>query len=192
MTVLSFAHLREQNLTRCRRWQPEGARTWTFDDWLLALGGEVGEALNIVKKLNRDQDGHAGNTRSRYELIVDLGGELADVAIYLDICIGWDQPELLLANSYTGLIKGEQGGNFDRFRKSRKEPATDTPSRLGNRLLAATGDQLYGPAGIAWANDVLRCTDRLAEHFGIDLGAVVVTKFNATSERFGFPERLAA
>lgn len=187
MSTLTFAHLREQNLPRCRRWHPEGAPPWTFDDWLLALGGEVGEALNVVKKLNRDRDGLAGNTRTRTELIVDLAGELADVVIYLDICLGWDLPDTLL-----GSLHKQGPVSFAQFRKQRRTDSLDTPSRLGNRLLAAAGEQLYGPGGVGWARDVLGCADRLAEYFDIDLGAAVVAKFNATSECFGFPERLAA
>ena len=31
---LTFAHLREQNLPRCRRWHPAGAPPWQFEDWL--------------------------------------------------------------------------------------------------------------------------------------------------------------
>jgi NTP pyrophosphatase (non-canonical NTP hydrolase) len=190
MSTLTFAHLREQNLPRCRRWHPEGTPPWSHDDWLLALGGEVGEALNVVKKLNRDRDGLAGNTRSRPELIADLGSELADVIIYLDITLGWDEPDQLLGGRVGG---GFVLDDFTRFRE-RVQPhrRSDTPSRLGNRLFTCAGDQLYGIGGRRWANDVLGCADHLAEHFGIDLGAAVVTKFNATSERFGFPERLAA
>lgn len=187
--TLTFAHLREQNLPRCRRWHPEGAPPWSHDDWLLALGGEVGEALNVVKKLNRDRDGLAGNTRTRDELIADLGGELADVVIYLDICLGWDEPDQLLGGRLGGYVVDD----FDLFRR-RMQPhrQPDTASRLGNRLFACTGDQLYGLGGHRWANDVLHCADQLADHFGIDLSAAVVTKFNGTSERFGFPERLVA
>lgn len=196
MSSLTFAALRAANLPRCRRWHPEGAPPWTFDDWLLALGGEVGEALNVVKKLNRDRDGLAGNTRTRDELIADLASELADVVIYLDITLGWDQPEELLGD---GVDSGYQLLlTFTDFRFDRKMIdrgsglADDSCSRMGNRLLHEAGRSLYGPASRHWANYVLASADRLADFFGIDLGAAVVTKFNATSDRFGFPEKLVA
>ena len=79
------------------------------------MGGEAGEALNVVKKLNRERDGLTGNTIHGSELKAALANEIADTLIYLD-------------------------------------------------LLAARG--------------------------GIDLAAAVVSKFNAVSEREGFPERL--
>lgn len=194
MSSLTFAALRAANLPRCRRWHPEGAPPWTFDDWLLALGGEVGEALNVVKKLNRDRDGLAGNTRTREELIADLASELADVVIYLDITLGWDQPEELLGDDrgYDAPL------TFHGFRGERKMYdrgsglADESCSRMGNRLLNEAGRILYPPASRHWANFVLAGADRLADHFGIDLGEAVVTKFNATSDRFGFPERLAS
>lgn len=39
--------------------------------------------------------------------------------------------------------------------------------------------------------DTVICADLLAMEVGIDLGAAVAAKFNATSEKHGFPERLA-
>lgn len=186
MSALTFAHLREQNLQRCRRWHPDGAPPWTFDDWLLALGGEVGEALNVVKKLNRDRDGLAGNTRTRADLVADLAGELADVVIYLDICLGWESDAFIAAT------------NFHEVRSLRRYTDSEsrwfrnhTASELGNAVLRATGNlslPFLEPGAIA----VFTTVDRLADHFDIDLGAAVVAKFNATSEKFGFPERLVA
>ena len=38
--------------------------------------------------------------------------------------------------------------------------------------------------------DVVICADLLAMDLGIDLGAAVAAKFNATSEKHGFSERL--
>jgi hypothetical protein len=75
----------------------------------------LGEALNVVKKLNRERDHIAGNSASEGELREQLADEIADVAIYLDI---------------------------------------------------------------------------MAASEGIDLGAAIASKFNRTSERVGFPERL--
>jgi hypothetical protein len=39
--------------------------------------------------------------------------------------------------------------------------------------------------------DTVICADLAAMKEGIDLGAAVVAKFNATSDKYGFPERLA-
>lgn len=40
--------------------------------------------------------------------------------------------------------------------------------------------------------DVVIYADLLAHYLGIDLGEAVKAKFNKTSEKFGFPERLAS
>jgi NTP pyrophosphatase (non-canonical NTP hydrolase) len=39
--------------------------------------------------------------------------------------------------------------------------------------------------------DTLIYLDLLAQRLGVDLAAAVVSKFNAVSEKYGFPERLA-
>jgi hypothetical protein len=61
MTDLRFALVREMNDSRCQRWHgsdwksPDDA--WTVADWSNAMGGEAGEAQNIVKKIRRVQAG---------------------------------------------------------------------------------------------------------------------------------------
>lgn len=112
---LDFATLRAANLSRCARWHPRGLKEWSLSDWFTATMGELGEAANVAKKLNRERDGIAGNTVSEEELRADLSDEIADVAIYLDI---------------------------------------------------------------------------LAASEGIDLAKAIARKFNKTSEKVGFPERL--
>ena len=58
---------------------------WSLSDWMTALMGEVGEAANIVKKLNRVRDGIPGNDETEAELHVALADEIADTSIYLDL-----------------------------------------------------------------------------------------------------------
>lgn len=58
---------------------------WSLSDWMTALTGEVGEAANVVKKLNRVRDGIAGNRETEGELRAKLARELADVFVYLDL-----------------------------------------------------------------------------------------------------------
>jgi len=58
---------------------------WSLADWMTAVTGEVGEAANIVKKLNRIRDGIPGNTQTADELQAALADEIADVFIYLDL-----------------------------------------------------------------------------------------------------------
>lgn len=82
---LTFERLRSVNLLRCRRWHPGGVDDWNLSDWGIAAAGEFGEAMNIIKKLNRERDGITGNSKSKIELLYDLADELADTIIYLDL-----------------------------------------------------------------------------------------------------------
>jgi NTP pyrophosphatase (non-canonical NTP hydrolase) len=58
---------------------------WSLSDWFLALTGEIGEAANIAKKLNRFRDGIPGNKVSKEELQIKLRQELGDAFVYLDL-----------------------------------------------------------------------------------------------------------
>ena len=58
---------------------------WSTSDWMTAMVGEVGEAANVVKKLNRVRDGVPGNKVSADELRDQLRKELGDVFVYLDL-----------------------------------------------------------------------------------------------------------
>ena len=85
MSKLTFDELRRVNISRCSRWHPGGIDDWSLSDWVTAVTGELGEAANIVKKLNRERDGITGNTVSADQLQKELGKEIADTLIYLDI-----------------------------------------------------------------------------------------------------------
>ncbi len=75
------------NRTRCE--SPSGFNhplsSWSLSDWFTATMGELGEAANIAKKLNRVRDGIPGNKQTPEELFVCLASELADTFIYLDL-----------------------------------------------------------------------------------------------------------
>lgn len=81
---LDFARLREVSSVRSKRWQG-GSEPWSLSDWGVAAGGEMGEMLNIIKKLNRVRDGMIGNNVSEVNLRVELANEIADTIIYLDL-----------------------------------------------------------------------------------------------------------
>ncbi len=71
---LSFDGLREANVMRCIT-AFHAIDDWSPTDWMTAVAGEVGEAANLIKKLRRGED----------ILAEDVGKELADVVIYLDL-----------------------------------------------------------------------------------------------------------
>lgn len=58
---------------------------WSLSDWFTAVTGELGEAANVAKKLNRVRDGIPGNTETPEELRENLADEIADTFIYLDL-----------------------------------------------------------------------------------------------------------
>ena len=60
---MTFDQFSELNRLRCEA--PAGFNHkldhWTLSDWFTATLGELGEAANVVKKLNRIRDGIPGN-----------------------------------------------------------------------------------------------------------------------------------
>lgn len=190
---LTFEALRVANSTRCLRWHQTGLDEWSLADWCVAVGGEVGEALNVVKKLNRDRDGQPGNTRSRAELLDDLGDELADVVIYLDILVNAGGDSRLGVLFDRADFAELRQATIDEF----PDPTVLSTSEWATGMLEQAGGLanvvLVSPDHIGGAADVLlNAVDAVAYSWGIDLGAATVRKFDATSERYGFPERLAA
>lgn len=84
---LTFATLRRANVARLplfknRHGQPAHSEPdgsdWGLAQWSNACLGELGEAANLIKKIERGD-------LSLEEARADLGRELADVACYLDI-----------------------------------------------------------------------------------------------------------
>jgi NTP pyrophosphatase (non-canonical NTP hydrolase) len=58
---------------------------WSLSDWMVAVMGELGEAANVLKKLNRVRDGIIGNSETSEDLRQSLKDEVADTFIYLDL-----------------------------------------------------------------------------------------------------------
>jgi len=100
-----------------------------MSDWLVAVLGELGEAANIVKKLNRVRDGIPGNKETPEELRAKLENELADADIYLSLlyqAAGIDRETAILET-------------FNRKSKEIGYPGARTASELNARDLV---DQL--------------------------------------------------
>lgn len=77
----------EINRARCEA--PNGFNhaltSWTLSDWMTATLGELGEAANVAKKLNRVRDGIPGNNMTEDELRKAFQDEMADTYIYMDL-----------------------------------------------------------------------------------------------------------
>ena len=77
--MTDLGRLRAASVCRQREWDGAGCLTPSFRGCELA--GEVGEALNIVKKLERARLGIGGSRA----VVADLAKELADVVICVDL-----------------------------------------------------------------------------------------------------------
>ena len=114
LEVLRIANERrtEQEFHRIMDWSPT--------DWATAFGGEVGEALNKIKKLRRGE-----NIATE-----DIGDELADSLIYMD----------LLANRL-GINLSE--AVIRKFNRKSEEIGSDI--RLLDEDLGTVGYRVRGP-----------------------------------------------
>lgn len=77
--ILSLAKLRSANEQRQREWDKAGGIDLSYRGNELA--GEVGEACNVIKKLERERLGIRGSRATRQQ----LQEELADVVICVDL-----------------------------------------------------------------------------------------------------------
>ena len=86
-TDMILTDFSRENRTRCE--SPSGFNhkldSWSLSDWMTATAGELGEAANVAKKLNRVRDGIPGNAESEATLRANLTDEIADTFIYLDL-----------------------------------------------------------------------------------------------------------
>lgn len=76
---LSLYSLRRANIERDKEWNPDKKLTPAFR--ATELGGETGEALNIVKKLERERLGIRGSRATKDQ----LASELSDILICVDL-----------------------------------------------------------------------------------------------------------
>lgn len=81
----SMPHVSRINYSRALRWHPAGLNAWSMSDWFTALAGEVGEAGNVIKKMNRVRDGMQQRGVDNDTLKEKLKMEIGDIYIYLDL-----------------------------------------------------------------------------------------------------------
>lgn len=83
---LTFDTFSRRNLLRCED-AFHSIERWTPDQWMTAITGELGEAANFLKKMNRVKDGTntAKDPQTEAECIENIGAELADTFTYIDL-----------------------------------------------------------------------------------------------------------
>lgn len=211
-TALSFSHLRSVNLARCEEGFKHPLKSWTPSQWLVAVGGEVGEALNLVKKITRVTDGlgqfHDTNVDA---LRVKLAGEISDAVIYLDLLLA--RFDLQLDEAFVHGPEGQVVADVRHLRQliwdrmgyasGLTDAATDvlaSVGKLAHEVICDTVDRetlddpLFdeGMDLCEAAAKLMGDLDTLAIAAGIDLGAAVIETFNAKSAELGAPHMLEA
>lgn len=163
--------LRKANIARDLEWNPDQKCDLNF--WGVELAGEVGEACNIIKKLERERLGMRGSRAT----VQDLADELADVIICVD----------LLALSV---------GMFADPKERLTWLKNKSLAKLGNEMAAASGmiNHIVVSGNNAMLTSMLciliQRTDLIARSQKIDLELAVKTKFNATSEKYKLTTRM--
>ena len=79
---LGLREFQAASADRAAEWHADAP--WSLSDWMTATVGELGEAANIIKKMNRHRDGIAtASDPTVDELRAELRLELADTLSYL-------------------------------------------------------------------------------------------------------------
>lgn len=120
---ITFSDFSKANLARCEA--PNGfnhpLHSWSLSDWHLATAGELGEAANVMKKLNRYRDGIRGNKETEDELHTKLRRELGDTLVYLDLMAQRAGIDLFAAALEVFDLKSEEIGYPVQLRSATRE-----------------------------------------------------------------------
>lgn len=193
------------NKSRALRWHPMGLRSWSMSDWSVALGGEVGEILEIIEvnalQSYPDRPIFFGDIPANRTIWKEsLAGEIGDVYAYLDLlaqasCLVllncMDRPaakavaDETVEYSIVGIavsLAADNGKMQDYIKKLNRERDGLAGNRQSNSELWAGVADRIGMMG--------RKLERLAEMSGLNLESCVREKFNAVSCRMNLPERL--
>lgn len=188
-----------RNLRRCIA--PDGFNhalsSWSLDDWLLAAAGELGEAMNVAKKLNRVRDKIPGNKETPQQLERMLVDELADCVIYLDLVahseglslikaaeearLSWGSvlagENFTLSQSLNAALEGMGSAAAIARKMERDRLNKDETSRRHLKPILA------GDIGIAAVR-----IGRIVSERGVDFMATIEAKFDETSRKRDYVE----
>lgn len=176
----------DMNLQRCLSWHPAGLGSWSMSDWAVALLGEVGEVCEVIA------DDALPHSRAA------VAPEIGDVFAYLDLftrAAHLDVVQLIhepvraarrvegYSPEWWGVVLSMHAGKLcDVVKKLNR----CRDNLCGNRVSEAElREELK--SRIARLATLLT---QFAAAQGLDVAECARVKFNAVSERLGFPERL--
>ena len=81
---LTFKKLNEINTNRCET-SFHRIDEWSLTDWGCSAAGEMGEVCNKIKKLRKQNMPNYPLVDEQVDIKIDIGYEIADVVIYLDL-----------------------------------------------------------------------------------------------------------
>lgn len=169
---MNMLELHKANVARDKEWNPDSVCTLEF--WGVELAGEIGEACNIIKKLERERLGMRGSRAT----LQDLTDELADGIICVDL-IACHIKALADPKEHLTWLKNK------------------SLARLGNEMAAASGMINHVIASgnnqqlVSLLCILIQRIELTARSQKIDLEAAVRNKFNATSEKYGLATRMS-
>lgn len=174
-----FPGLRDANVKRAIEWS-NGGDGGQF--YAIEFFGEAGEALNLVKKLEREKLGMVGSRST----LAELADELADVVICIDLlAIAFGLGEVYSVKSeghreplQEAVALGRCAGAVMGYVESLEQEAMFYHEYSSLEVLAM---------GLANAQMFVI---RLGRSYGINLDDAVVTKFNKTSTKYGLTTML--
>lgn len=132
---LTFEAFRKANRARCIKWHPNGIRSWSPSDWMVAIVGELGELAGLIKMRNRERDGLPGNKFSPTDQ--QIAFEAADVFTYLDLFCEAHGIDLGLSVAEKFNVVSERVGFPDRIIDGRPARPCDAWSCRGGQVVGA-------------------------------------------------------
>lgn len=145
-----LSDLRAANVARQAEWCPEQVPDLSFRGNELA--GEVGEACNVIKKLERERQGWAGSRAT----LEQLSDELADVIICTDLVAMAAGVDLDAALVRKFNATSEKVGLATRLQPNRPPPAEVRATFTVGHLTMA---QVFRPAGLTNLSDLQAVLD---------------------------------
>lgn len=173
--------LRAANIARNAEWENPNKK-FSLVFWTNELGGEIGEAANILKKLDREINYKAKGSRATIGALTE---ELGDIIICCDL-IGMNE-NFHYPPVCWPVVPPMQSHNYSLYGAMLLAGAG-----RANAIVIHSGDSnaaYLGPLTLVMRG-LVTDTKKIADRLGIDLGAIVATKFNMTSEKLGFKARL--